>query len=108
MCSRIAASILRGALPRTSEGDRVAEELIVRDEESYEERAVELALDLAKTLARSPVSGQARLLKMRQLLFESRWTSALFDTRRWGDEIELAYGEAWRRWVWGIGGDIWL
>ena len=106
MCSRMAASILRGALPRTVEGNRAARDLIAQDNESYEEQAVELAQDLMVTSASD--ADKARLVEIRRLLFESRWTSALFDTQRWVSDLETAYGEAWRRWVEGIGGDIWL
>jgi len=42
------------------------------------------------------------------MLTEARWTSALFDTKRWVSDLEDAYDEAWRRWVEGEGGDIWL
>ncbi|KAL9101602.1 MAG: hypothetical protein Q9163_003163 [Psora crenata] len=109
MCSRMAASILRGALPKTAEGDRAADELIAADDEAYEEKGVELASDLTYCLANGEMGmGRGRLLELRQLLYESRWTSALFDTRRWVRDLEAAYAEAWRRWVAGDGGDIWL
>jgi hypothetical protein len=42
------------------------------------------------------------------MLFHARWSSALFDTQRWTRDLEDAYEEAWRRWVEGEGGDIWL
>ena len=109
MCSRMAASILRGALPKTAEGDRAAEELTVRSDEEYEERAVELGTDLVYTLQRGQEGfGRGRLSELRKILYESRWTSALFDTRRWVRDLESAYEEAWNRWVAGEGGDIWL
>ena len=109
MCSRMAASILRGALPKNEGGNDAARDLIVHDDESYEEQAVELASDLAqhaKQGRRGPRAG--RLLDIRRLLYEGRWSSALFDTRRWVADLELAYAESWRRWVEGTGGDIWL
>ena len=109
MCSRMAASILRGALPQTAEGDRVAEELTVRSDEEYEERAVELGSDLVYTSYRGQEGlSRGKLAEFRKLLYESRWTSALFDTRRWVRDLESAYEEAWNRWVAGEGGDIWL
>lgn len=109
MCSRMAASILRGALPKTAEGDRAMEDLVVHSDEEYEERAVELGLGLEySTQSGMKYSGRGRLLELRRLLYESRWESALFDTRRWVRDLETAYDEAWRRWVAGEGGDIWL
>ena len=109
MCSRMAASILRGALPQTAEGDRVADALTVRSDEEYEERAVELGSDLVYTSHRGQEGcGRGRLAEFRKLLYESRWTSALFDTRRWVRDLETAYEEAWKRWIAGEGGDIWL
>lgn len=105
----MAASILRGALPKTAEGDRAAEQLTVRSDEEYEERAVELGSDLVYMLQRGQEGfGRGRLAELRKLLYESRWTSALFDTRRWVRDLEVAYEEAWNRWVAGEGGDIWL
>lgn len=109
MCSRMAASILRGALPKTAEGDRAMQDLVVRSEEEYEERAVGLGLDLVYPIHDGLRGrGTGRLMELRRLLYESRWESALFDTRRWVRDLEIAYGEAWRRWVAGEGGDIWL
>lgn len=109
MCSRMAASILRGALPKSSQGDRAMQDLVVYSDEEYEERAVELGLDLEySTLCGMKGSGRGRLVELRRLLYESRWESALFDTRRWVRDLECAYEEAWRRWVAGEGGDIWL
>ena len=105
----MAASIIRGALPRNAEGDRAANELIVRDDDAYEEQAVELASDLVYPLEEGMRGkGKGRLMELRKLLYESRRSSALFDTRRWVRDLETAYGEAWRRWVAGEGGDIWL
>ena len=109
MCSRMAASILKGALPANAQGDRAAEDLIVRSDEEYEERAVRLGKDLVYNLQQdSQRFGEGRLMELRKLLYESRWTSALFDTRRWVRDLEEAYEEAWRRWVAGEGGDIWM
>lgn len=109
MCSRIAASILRGALPKTAEGDQAMQDLVVRSEEEYEEQAVRLGLDLFYPAQNgSQGRGKGRLMELRKLLYESRWESALFDTRRWVKDLETAYGKAWRRWVTGKGGDIWL
>ena len=109
MCSRMAASILKGALPKTSEGTRAAEELIVDSEQQYEDRVVELGATLQyRTDPAHPGYARGRLSELRKLLYESRWTSALFDTRRWVRDLEAAYVEAWRRWVASEGGDIWL
>ena len=109
MCSRMAASILRGALPKNADGDRAAEDLIAESDEAYEERAVELSSELNyhnSTMDEGLCTG--RLMEVRKLLYESRWTSALFDTRRWVNDLESAYTQAWRKWVAGEGGDIWL
>ena len=109
MCSRIAASILKGALPKNAEGDQAAKDLIADSDETYEEQAVELGSDLTYTkTANMQGIGKGRLVELRKLLYQSRWSSALFDTRRWVRDLESAYSEAWRRWVAGEGGDIWL
>ena len=109
MCSRMAASILKGALPKDIDGYRAAEDLIAINDEAYEEHGVELASDLVYPLAQGEMGfGKGRLVELRRLLYENRWTSALFDTKRWVRDLETAYHEAWRRWVAGEGGDIWL
>lgn len=107
MCSRMAASILRGALPKDAEGDRAAEDLIADNDDAYEEQGVELGNDLVYSMEEGRKGrGEGRLMELRKLLYESRWTSALFDTRRWVHDLEIAYSEAWRRWVFGEGGDV--
>ena len=109
MCSRMAASILKGALPKSDDGCRAAEELIAASDEEYEEKAIRLGSGLV--YSQDPTQqGKAtgRLMELRRLLYESRWTSALFDTRRWVRDLEVAYAEAWRKWIAGEGGDIWL
>ncbi|KAL8677718.1 MAG: hypothetical protein Q9186_005886 [Xanthomendoza sp. 1 TL-2023] len=88
------------------EGDRARQDLIVDSDEGYEERAVELATDLV--YPNEEGRGLGRLMELRKLLYTSRWTSALFDTRRWVRDLEEAYEVAWKRWVAGEGGDIWL
>ena len=109
MCSRMAASILTGALPKTAEGHRAAKDLIAISDEDYEERAIKLGSGLVYPLQSSMQGfGTGRLVDLRKLLYENRRTSALFDTRRWVRDLETAYEEAWRRWVAGMGGDIWL
>lgn len=122
MCSRMAASILKGALPRGGEGERAAAELIARDEREYEEFAIRLANGLSYRprafAVAAPIGGGSvgevygegvgRLAELRRLLFDSKWTCALFDTRRWVRDLEEAYEVAWERWVQGVGGDIYL
>ncbi|KAG6004914.1 hypothetical protein E4U21_000641 [Claviceps maximensis] len=109
MCSRMAASILQGALPNSSEGQQVAAELITHTEEEYERRATELANDLTNTLdAAGYGRGRGRLADMRKLLWNSKRHCSLFNTRRWVNDLETAYEKAWERWVRGIGGDIYL
>jgi predicted O-linked N-acetylglucosamine transferase (SPINDLY family) len=101
----MAASILKGALPKTIEGEQATTELIAEDENQYEQFAVRLASGLVYD---ESGAGTGRLSEIRKLLYESRMTSALFDTKRWVSDLELAYQEAWRRWVAGVGGDIYL
>lgn len=109
MCSRMAASILRGALPKNAEGRRAAAELIATDDDQYEEFAIKLASGLSyKMHSTGYGEGVGRLSQLRKLLYDSRWTCALFDTKRWVRDLESAYEEAWRRWVANEGGDIYL
>ncbi|KAK6000299.1 hypothetical protein QM012_003931 [Aureobasidium pullulans] len=111
MCSRMAASILKGALPKTPVDVREAAEkdLIASTDTEYEEMAVRLGKGLVYPKSGPDVGkGTGRLIELRKILTDSRWTSALFDTARWTRDLEDAYGEAWRRWVNGEGGDIWL
>ncbi|KAF2010358.1 glycosyltransferase family 41 protein [Aaosphaeria arxii CBS 175.79] len=104
MCSRMAASILKGALPSNEEGKKASLDLVATGEEDYEEKAVRLVNDCVYRGYR--VTG--RLGQLRKLLYEARWTSALFDTKRWVRDLEEAYGIAWKKWEGGTGGDIWL
>ncbi|KAK8035081.1 glycosyl transferase family 41-domain-containing protein [Apiospora rasikravindrae] len=109
MCSRMAASILKGALPNSSEGRRAAKELTAADEEEYEATAINLANGLSYRLTRESYGeGRGRLAEMRKILFDAKWHCALFDTRRWVRDLEDAFDEAWRRWVAGETGDIYL
>lgn len=110
MCSRMAASILKGALPRSDEGTRAATELIASDEKEYEDFAISLSngLTYRPNYERGYCEGSGRLAELRRLLWDSKFGCALFDTRRWVRDLEDAYEEAWRRWVAGEGGDIYL
>jgi len=109
MCSRMAASILKGALPRSEEGRKAATELIAIDDEQYEEFAINLASSFSYKINAAGIGeGSGRLGQLRKLLYDSRWTCALFDTKRWVNDLEDAYDEAWRRWVANEGGDIYL
>lgn len=108
MCSRIAASILKGALPKDAAGSRAAEELIAPSEEAYEELAIRLASSLSYQRCTDFHEGIGRLAELRKLLWENKWSCALFDTRRWVVDLEHAYREAWQRWVAGEDGDIYL
>lgn len=104
MCSRMAASILKGALPDNEAGRQAASELIAANEEEYERSAVRLGSSIRYHGHKT----SGRLADLRRLLYESRWSSALFDTKRWVMDLEEAYETAWDRWVQGQGGDIWL
>ncbi|CAD6456699.1 a69aa3e8-c77a-470f-9550-d0152119600b [Sclerotinia trifoliorum] len=108
MCSRMAASILKGALPRSEEGKRAASELIAKDEEQYEEFAIRLAKNFHYDTSMGYGIGRGRLGDLRRLLYENRYDCALFDTRRWVRDLEEAYEVAWGRWVDGEGGDIYI
>jgi predicted O-linked N-acetylglucosamine transferase (SPINDLY family) len=108
MCSRMASSILKGALPRGAAGEQAAAELIARDDDQYEEFAVSLARGYSYRKGINGWEGVGRLAELRRLLFESRYTCALFDTKRWVSDLEDAYVEAWRKWVDNDGGDIYL
>lgn len=107
MCSRMAASILKGALPKNDEGAQAAKELVAVTEDDYEEKAVRLGKSLSYTAAFKG-KGTGRLMELREMLYHARWTSALFDTKRWVRDLEDAYDVAWSRYVNGEGGDIWL
>lgn len=116
MCSRIGASILKGALPKTAEGDQAAAELITANESEYEKAAIRLASSLTYRLrlyndnGASEVYGEGsgRLSDLRKLLWDNKWTCGLFDTQRWVNDLEDAYEAAWDRWVTGERGDIYL
>ncbi|KAI9894070.1 MAG: hypothetical protein M1814_004840 [Vezdaea aestivalis] len=107
MCSRMAASILKGALPAGGEGKRAAKELIAAGENEYEDMAVKLGSGLVYPEGAAG-RGKGRLMELRKMLYQGRWSSALFDTRRWVADLETAYEIAWKKWVAGEGGDIWL
>jgi predicted O-linked N-acetylglucosamine transferase (SPINDLY family) len=105
----MAASILRGALPRSREGEQAANELIAHTEADYEQRAADLANGLNYTVKGSGYGqGHGRLADIRKLLWDSKWHCGLFNTRRWVKDLETAYEEAWQRWINGTGGDIYL
>lgn len=115
MCSRMAASILKGALPKNAQGVEAAKALIAADDDDYEARAIRLASGLSYHSSTnsndnrlSYPEGRGRLADMRKILFDAKWTCPLFDTRRWVRDLESAYDEAWRRWVAGESGDIYL
>lgn len=100
----MAASILKGALPKTSEGAKAGKELVVKDEDEYEETAVRLASGCRYDGYRP----KGRLAELRKTIYQGRWQAPLFDTKRWVRDLEDAYERAWKKWVSGEGGDIWL
>jgi hypothetical protein len=105
----MAASILKGALPKTAEGAKAAEDLIASDEVAYERTAIRLASGLNYTITSGGYGeGHGRLAELRRLLHDSKRKCALFDTRRWVGDLETAYEAAWQKWVDGDGGDIYL
>ncbi|KIW32418.1 uncharacterized protein PV07_03967 [Cladophialophora immunda] len=112
MCSRMAGSIVASALPEGREGDEARRDLLVQSEKQYIDTAIDLALDLKYTSSESNGQrigrGRGRLVDLRRMLWEGRWTSRLFDTKRWVRDLEMAYWSAWNKWEKGEGGDIWL
>ena len=109
MCSRMAASILKGALPKCADGRQAAKDLIAEDDGQYENYAIKLGNSLTyRSREGGYCEGSGRLAELRKLLWKSKWTCALFDTRRWVRDLEDAYDEAWRHWVAGETGDIYL
>ncbi|KIW95664.1 uncharacterized protein Z519_04249 [Cladophialophora bantiana CBS 173.52] len=112
MCSRMAGSIVASALPEGREGDEARRDLLVRSEKQYIDTAIHLAQDLKYPSSESNGQkigrGRGRLVDLRRMLWEGRWTSRLFDTKRWVRDLEAAYWSAWRKWEKGEGGDIWL
>lgn len=104
----MAASILRGALPRSAEGNKIAQELIANTEAEYEMFATRLAGGLRYSVGQDGPKGTGRLAEIRKVLWDSKWTCGLFNTRRWVRDVEDAYEEAWTRWESGCGGDIYL
>jgi len=105
MCSRIAASIVRAAVPPTTEGKKISDKLIAESEEDYERRAVNLAGGLKYERGCNGIA-TGELMDIRKVLFEGRWTSPLFDTKRWVQDLETAFEVAWKKWAAGEGGDI--
>lgn len=109
MCSRMAASILQGALPKSEEGRKAAKQLIAKDDDEYEALAVKLARGLEYSVNEEGTGvAKGRLSDLRRILYEARWTSALFDTRTWVRTVEEGYVRAWMNWVDGTPGHIWL
>ena len=107
MCSRMAASILKGALPKDVAGQDAAQELMAMDEMHYEQLAIYLIGSMSYEMSPGGYGrGKGRLWELRKLLFHHKWKSGLFSTRRWVSDLEDAYEVAWRRWVDGEPGDI--
>jgi len=105
MCSRMASSILKSALPDSEKGREAASQLIANDERSYESTAVALAKDLKY---HGGGEGSGKLIEFRKLLYGHRSQCALFDTKQWVGCLEDAYEIAWRNWVDDKEGDIYL
>lgn len=103
----MASSILTSALPETETGRRARDELMGVSDEDYENKAIRLCMSLQYKPGGGGVA-VGRLPELRKLLFEERWRSKLFDTKRWVRDLEDAYEQVWRGWVDGEEGDIWL
>lgn len=124
MCSRMASSILSSAVPDTEAGRQAREELIASSDEDYKTKAIRLCHSLryettttTTTYASSSTPASSfstwrratgRLADLRRMIFTERWTSRLFDTKRWVHDLEDAYEQVWKKWVNGEEGDIWL
>lgn len=112
MCSRMAGSIVSSAFPESAEGDEARRDLLVQSEKQYVDTAIDLAKDLRYPMSESSGNklgrGRGRLVDLRRMLWEGRWSSRLFDTKRWVRDLEVAYWAAWEKWEKGEGGDIWL
>jgi len=109
MCSRMASSILQGALPKSEEGREAALDLIATDDYHYEQLAVQLARGFKYEVNGEGIGiGKGRLTELRRILYEARWNSALFDTARWVRTVERGYKRAWENWVNGTPGHIFL
>ncbi|OJZ92559.1 glycosyltransferase family 41 protein [Aspergillus luchuensis CBS 106.47] len=107
MCSRMASSILSSALPKSDAGREAQSDLIAMSDEDYEDKAIRLCHGL-KYQPGGQGRATGRLADLRRMLFEERWSSRLFDTKRWVRDLEDAYERVWQRWVNGEEGDIWL
>lgn len=97
MCSRVGAS----AAYATGFGAH----MVTDSPESYEERAVNLAL--GKISAASSDTGVTGTLSeldfLRRSLCQHRNKMPLFDTRRWTRNLEKGFEQAWETWVRGGG-----
>lgn len=103
----MASSILSSALPKSDAGREAQSDLIAMSDEDYENKAIRLCLSL-KYQPGGQGHATGRLADLRRMLFEERWSSRLFDTKRWVRDLEDAYERVWQRWVNGEEGDIWL
>lgn len=107
MCSRMAGSIVSSALPVGPDGDVARKELVKDSEEAYEAEAIRLAKGLQYVRGGNGLAS-GRLTELRKMLWEGRWNSRLFDTKRWVREVERGYWAVWTKWVQGEGGDVFL
>jgi predicted O-linked N-acetylglucosamine transferase (SPINDLY family) len=103
----MASSILSSALPNSDDGQKAREELIATSDEDYEHKAIRLCESLKYELG-GEGRARGRLSDLRKMLFQERWGSKLFDTKRWVHDLEDAYEQVWKRWVDGEERDIWL
>ncbi|RKP12368.1 glycosyl transferase family 41-domain-containing protein, partial [Piptocephalis cylindrospora] len=108
MCSRVAWSVLGAAFPHPD----MAQPLVVKSAEAYEERAVSLARSVERLWVWRATAGQ-ELPELRHSLWRARESSRLFDTARWVRSLERGYQAMWNRWETGEEfqpgiGSIWL
>jgi protein O-GlcNAc transferase len=87
-------------------GTGFGDQMIVRNLQEYEDRAVALANSIEYISEVDPQGatvyrGQGELITLRKNLFLNRDRMPLFDTARWTRNLEKAYWEGFRRWVEG-------
>lgn len=90
LCSRISSSIVNAGFSQDAVGRSMANRLIVGDENEYEKRVIEFG---------SSDTGRRELMNIRKTLFDTRFTSRLFDTQRYVKNLENAFAQAWLNWT---------
>ena len=95
LCSRICASIVTAALPKTEQGRAMVNRLVVNSDQEYEDRVVEFGQEYVDSGTNDP----PELMRIRKVLFEHREVGEFFDTRQWVRNFETGVHLAWRDWL---------